>query len=103
MSGEYFYGTMRKGAPAGRSRKGFGPPDLRGTCAVGRIAKLFVGQGHGFIRLANERDVFFHRGDVEENTAFNDLRVGDTVTFELFEDSVSGARALRVGRRHDPR
>ena len=86
---------MRNRVPAGRP----GPPDLRGTRATGRIAKLFVGQGHGFIRLARDREVFFHRGDLVEGTAFNDLRIGDAVTFELFEDAVSGARALRVGRR----
>ncbi len=65
------------------------------------LAKLFIGQGHGFIRLTNEREVFFHRADVKEGTAFNDLQIGDTVTFELFEDPVSGSRALHVARR-DP-
>jgi hypothetical protein len=40
---------------------------------------------------------------VEEGTAFNDLDVGDTVRFELFEDAVSGARALRVIRSRRPR
>jgi cold shock CspA family protein len=101
MSGEYFYGAMRKRAPAARFGKIAGPPVLRGTRATGRIARLLVGQGHGFIRLTDEGEVFFHRADVEENTAFNDLRIGDTVTFELFQDTVSGARALHVARR-DP-
>ena len=87
---------MRKRVPAGRP----GPPDLRGTRATGRIAKLFVGQGHGFIRLARDREVFFHRGDLVEGTAFNDLRIGDAVTFELFEDAVSGARARHRDRVH---
>jgi cold shock CspA family protein len=58
-----------------------------------------VGQGHGFIRLSDNRDVFFHRSDLLEGTSFNDFAVGDTVTFELLEDAVSGARALRVTRR----
>jgi len=43
--------------------------------------------------------VFFHRSDVRERAAFNDLSVGDAVTFELFEDDVSGPRALRVEPR----
>lgn len=103
MSGEYFYGSMRKRAPAARSGKPCGPRDLRGQPATGRIAKLFIGQGHGFIRLTNQREVFFHRADVEDGTAFNDLHIGDAVTFQLFEDSVSGARALHVGRRDRPR
>jgi hypothetical protein len=33
---------------------------------------------------------------MQEGCVFNDLEVGDTVTFELLEDAVSGARALRV-------
>ena len=99
MSSEYFYFAVRKRAPSARSGKVSGRPDLRGTRATGRIAKLFIGQGHGYIRLGNEREVFFHRSDVEEGTAFNDLHIGDSMTFELFEDAVSGARALRVGKR----
>jgi cold shock CspA family protein len=103
MSGEYFYGAMRTRASAARSGKASGPPALRGQRTNGRIARLLVGQGHGFIRLTDERQVFFHRADVVDGTAFNDLRAGDPVTFELFEDAVSGARALRVGRRTRPR
>jgi cold shock CspA family protein len=66
---------------------------------TGRIVKLFVGQGHGFIRLANDREIFFHRADLQEGTSINDLDVGDAVTFERLDDPVSGARALSV-RRH---
>jgi cold shock CspA family protein len=60
---------------------------------------LFVGQGHGFIRLGSDRDVFFHRSDVREGMSFNDLAVGDTVRFDLLEDDVSGPRAIQVTRR----
>jgi len=97
MSAEYFYGATRKGAirrPGKPARN-----DPRGKPATGRITKLLVGQGHGFIRLRDDREVFFHRGDLREGTAFNTLQVGDAVTFELLEDAVSGARALRVMRR----
>ena len=66
--------------------------------ATGRIVKLLVGQSHGFIRLADGREIFFHRADVREGAAFNALNVGDPVTFELLEDTVSGARAIRVNR-----
>lgn len=68
----------------------------RGTPTDGRVAKLLVGQGHGFIRLVNDREVFFHRGDLADGTSFNSLQVGDPVRFELFEDAVSGDRALRI-------
>jgi cold shock CspA family protein len=61
--------------------------------------KLLVGQGHGFIRLRDDRDIFFHRGDLGEGTRFNDLDIGVAVTFELLEDAVSGARALSVKRK----
>jgi len=97
MSGDYFYGDPRKGAGTGSGRPSQ-PEDRRGRPAVGRIVRLLIGQGHGTIRLSNGRDVFFHRADVQEGTAFNDLEVGDSVRFELFEDAVSGARALRVVR-----
>ncbi len=76
-------------------------PRLQGTPATGRIVKLLVGQGHGFIRLPNEREIYFHRSDLPEGIKFNGFHVGDTVQFELLEDRVSGPRALRV--RHERR
>jgi cold shock CspA family protein len=99
MSGQYFYGATRKPSSAAQSGTRPGPRDFHGARATGRVAKLLIGQGYGFIRLANEREIFFHRADVQEGTAFNDLRTGDAVTFELFEDPVSGARGLCVSRR----
>lgn len=75
------------------------PPERHGVPSSGRIVTLLVGQGHGFIRLANDREVFFHRSDVREGTSFNDLAAGDLVRFELLEDDVSGPRALHVQRR----
>jgi cold shock CspA family protein len=98
VSTEYFYGAERKPV-AKRSGKPSRPNDPRGLPAIGRIAKILVGQGHGFIRLRDHREVYFHRSDSRDCTAFNDLKIGDTVTFELLEDAVSGARALRVRRK----
>ena len=98
MSAEYFYGTGRNRAPK-RSGKPSRPNDPRGKPTIGQITRIMVGQGHGFISLRDDREIYFHRGDLKEGAAFNDLRVGDTVTFELLEDSVSGARALRVMRK----
>lgn len=72
------------------------PSEPRPIRAVGRIAKLWMGQSHGFIRLPDNREIYFHRADVREGTSFSDLSVGDTVVFELFEDRISGARALQV-------
>jgi|SRR5579872_1114087 len=72
--------------------------ERRGTPTSGRIIALVLGQGHGFIRPRNDLKVFFHRSDLCEGTAFQDLAVGDRVTFELLEDAISGPRALRVER-----
>jgi cold shock CspA family protein len=78
----------------------YSPPDNpRGTPRIGRIVTLLTGKGHGFIRLPNAREVYFHRADLQAGTAFNDIRIGDAVCFELLEDAVSGARALRIARR----
>lgn len=98
---EYFYGAARKGT-AKRSGKPT-RPDTRGRFVTGRIVRMLVGQSHGFIRLADKREIYFHRADLKDGTAFNDLRIGDAVKFELLEDTVSGARALNVVRRRQSR
>jgi len=106
MSADYFYAKTSGGAPK-RSSKPSRPSVPRGTLVTGRIVNLLIGQCHGFIigqchgfiRLPNAREICFHRTDLQEGTAFNDLLIGDAVTFELLEDAVSGARALRVVRR----
>ncbi len=97
MSADYVYGAKRRGAPKrpGRPAQPHGPVGRPGS---GRITRLVIGQGHGFIRLSDDRKVFFHRGDLRDGTRFNDLHVGDRVTFELLEDAVSGPRALHVAR-----
>lgn len=84
---------VRKKAPASLPQ----PP--RGVPATGKIVRLFVGQGQGYIRLPDRRDVYFHRGDLSEGTPFNEFSVGDTLSFELLEDRFSGPRALSVKRR----
>jgi cold shock CspA family protein len=88
-------GAVPKAAPA-RKQAIARPAERRGVPTSGRVVTLFIGQGHGYIRLSNARDVFFHRSDVREGTSFNDFAIGDAVTFELIEDKVSGARALSV-------
>jgi hypothetical protein len=98
MSTEHFYGAERKGGTK-RPGKPVRAADAPGSSATGRIARIRVGLCDGFIRLRDDREVYFHRGDLREGTAFNDLQVGHVVAFELLEDSVSGARALRVTRQ----
>lgn len=73
------------------------------TPATGTIVRLLVGQAHGFIRVRNGQPIFFHRADLRDAKTFNTLQVGDLVAFELVDDQLSGARAIRVaptrGRR----
>ena len=82
-----------------RSSTNSPPNNPRGTPRTGRIVTLLTGKGHGFIRLPNAREVYFHRADLQAGTAFNDIRIGDAVCFELLEDAVSGPRALRIARQ----
>jgi cold shock CspA family protein len=71
------------------------PYERRGVPAAGRIIKIMVGQGHGFIRLTDDREVYFHRADLEESTSINDLTIGDIVAF----DHVRRTPALVTGCR----
>jgi cold shock CspA family protein len=73
------------------------PFNQRGQPLTGRILRLAQGQSQGFIRAEGHREIFFHRADTDGT--FNELDVGDEVTFELLEDRVSGARAIRVRKK----
>lgn len=95
---EYPRGAGRKPAPVCR-HTATRPADGPAAVSAGRIVKLLVGQGYGYIRLRNNREVFFHRSDIREGTSVNDLAIGDYVTFELVEDAISGARAVHVEPR----
>jgi cold shock CspA family protein len=88
---------------SGRMAPPMWPAVQRGVGSTGQIVKLLIGQSHGFIRLADNREIYFHRSDLEERTSFNDFVVGDVVSFDLVEDVVSGARALRVKKRRRQR
>ena len=62
----------------------------------GTVARI-MDKGYGFIqREGEEKDLFFHATEVQ-NGAFNDLREGDAVQFDVEEDA-KGARAVRVSR-----
>jgi hypothetical protein len=84
--------TRQKGGTPGTQQPRTGTP------ATGTIVRLLVGQGHGYIRLPDRRDIYFHRGDLVEGTPFNEFAVGDKLVFELLEDKFSGPRALAVRR-----
>jgi hypothetical protein len=90
----------RRPPPRSRPKGGtVGPQQKRsGTPATGMLVRLLVGQGHGYIRLADRREIYFHRGDLADGTPFNEFTVGDTLSFEVLEDRFSGPRALSVKR-----
>lgn len=59
--------------------------------------KTLTDKGFGFITPeGGEKDVFFHNSALV-GVMFNDLKVGDAVTFET-EDSEKGPRAANVQR-----
>ena len=72
-------------------------PVEHGERMTGRVVQIFYGQGHGFIRARDRRQLFFHRRDVAA-AHFNTLAVGDGVSFEIIEDKLAGPRAVNVNR-----
>ena len=62
---------------------------------TGTIKKL-TDKGFGFIALDGQKDVFFH-GNSLVGVQFNDLREGETVSFET-ENSEKGVNAVNVQR-----
>ena len=62
----------------------------------GTIARL-TDKGFGFIKVeGREKDLFFHSNELQ-NVKFDELREGDTVTFEV-GDSPKGPNATNVSR-----
>ena len=80
--------------PAGNTR-----PEVTSRLSSGQVSKIAHGMSHGYIRTKDDRKVYFHRSDTEEDL-FNQLEVGTAVTFGLIEDRLSGARAIQVRRPH---
>ena len=59
--------------------------------------KTLKEQGFGFIsREGEEKDLFFHSKELV-GVAFSDLKVGDTVTFEVTQGE-KGPAAVKVSR-----
>ncbi len=63
----------------------------------GTIKTLIAGKGFGFISREGEtKDLFFHSKELSGVT-FDELKVGDTVTFEVVETE-KGLAATKVSR-----
>ena len=64
---------------------------------TGTIKTLLTGKGFGFIAREGEtKDLFFHSQDLN-GVSFDDLKVGDTVSFEVVEGE-KGFAAKNVTR-----
>ncbi len=90
-----------RSAPAvkgGQKRLGKEPPELKTIPFRGRIVRILHGQSFGFLRTDDDRDVFFHRSDIGGDV-FNSLVVGDAVAGRMFEDRITGPRALKLRKR----
>ncbi len=63
----------------------------------GTIKTLIAGKGFGFISREGEtKDLFFHSKELN-GIMFDELKVGDTVTFEVVETE-KGLAATKVSR-----
>ena len=63
----------------------------------GTIKSIISGKGFGFIsREGEEKDLFFHSKELKE-VAFEELKVGDEVTFDVVEGE-KGPAATNVAK-----
>ena len=60
----------------------------------GTIRRL-MDRGYGFIKTEDEKDLFFHRNDIEE-VEFDNLREGQQVEFEVGRGRDGRQKAVRV-------
>ncbi|MFC2003909.1 cold-shock protein [Chloroflexota bacterium] len=57
--------------------------------------KLLTDRGYGFIKREEEKDLFFHRNEIE-GVEFSRLRAGQEVEFETSQDSKGRPQAVKV-------
>jgi cold shock CspA family protein/ribosome-associated translation inhibitor RaiA len=67
----------------------------------GKVTKLFVEEGYGFIELPDGRDIYFHANSLLD-IPFNQLAVGSEVRFveEVGEQGPQATSVRVVGRHH---
>jgi CspA family cold shock protein len=70
--------------------------------ATGTIAKMIEDKGFGFIKPeAGDKDLFFHARSVVGDVIFDDLREGDTVSYQV-EEGPKGLAAVDVEKADAP-
>ncbi len=57
--------------------------------------KNLMDNGFGFIKTGEEKELFFHRNEIE-GVEFSSLRTGQEVEFEMGEDSKGRPQAVKV-------
>ncbi|MEK7535763.1 MAG: cold shock domain-containing protein [Patescibacteria group bacterium] len=66
---------------------------------TGTIKTLLTEKKFGFITVeGREKDLFFHKDKVAAGTNFDDLKEGDTVSFDINETGPKGPAAENVAR-----
>lgn len=66
----------------------------KGFCMEGKVIRFNKNKGFGFIKAADEKDVFFHYSDLVME-GFKDIAVDSKVEFDLIETE-KGLRANNV-------
>jgi len=61
----------------------------------GTIKRLIADRGYGFIMRAGEKDLFFHRSQLQ-GMDYNSLREGQQVDFEVGQGRNGRPQAIRV-------
>jgi len=62
---------------------------------TGSVKKVVPERGFGFIAADDGAEYFFHRSGLDSSTIFENLSVGEQVTFDV-ENSDKGPRAREV-------
>jgi CspA family cold shock protein len=63
--------------------------------AKGTIRRLIADRGYGFIKAEDEKDLFFHRNDLE-GVEFASLHEGQEVEFEKGQGQDGRPKAVKV-------
>ena len=63
--------------------------------AKGTIKRLIADRGFGFIKTEEEKELFFHRNDLEE-VEYNSLTEGQQVEFDIGKGRDGRPQAVRV-------
>jgi ribosomal subunit interface protein len=87
-----FDATVRKLEEHGRRRHGC--VKSHAMTPSGRIIRIFPDADYGFIKTADDREIYFHRNSVL-NEEFSRLKFGTEVTF-IEEQGKEGPQAARV-------